>query len=304
MKLSVLVVTFNRPDDLLELLQSVVGQEGADGVLEEMLILDNGTTLDYTRCWDFLRQHPELPIRVLRSDKNVGAAAGKNRLIREACCDTLLFLDDDVVFSSSRDLVSLASVFDKDFFRDAKTGIVQVRIVYHDTKEPQRSAYPHKRREPTAADTEFLTVFIAGGATLMRKEALDLAGLYPEGWMYAMEEYDLGYRVIDAGYSIGYDPSITIEHKESRAGRLPDDAKLKLQWVNKSVIAWRYLPRRYFVTTALMWSLEYVRRVRGHPGTYFRSWRDVLRIPFVERRKPIGREALAYLRRVDARLWY
>jgi GT2 family glycosyltransferase len=304
MKLSVLVVTFNRPDDLLDLLHSVAEQEGAADVLEEMLILDNGTTVDYTRCWDFVRQHPELPIRVMRSDENIGAAAGKNRLMREARCDAILFLDDDAVFSTPRDLASLAPVLEKDFFREAKAGIVQLRVVYHDTKEPQRSAYPHKRREPATADREFLTGFFAGCATLMRKDALDRAGLYPEEFGIYMEEYDLGYRVIDAGYSIGYDPSITIEHKESRHGRLTDDAKLRRQWVNKSVIAWRYLPLRYFVTTALMWSLEYVRRVRGHPGGYLRAWRDVLRIPFVERRKPIGPEALAYLRRVQARLWY
>jgi len=304
MKLSVLVVTFNRPDDLLELLESLAAQEGATEVLEEMLILDNGTSADYTQCWDFVSRHPELPIRVLRSDENVGAGAGKNILMREARSDTFLFLDDDVVFSTSRDLAAAATVLEKDFFRDAKTGIVQLRVVYHDTKEPQRSAYPHKRRDPSPADTEFVTVFIAGGATLLKKEALDQAGLYPEGALYAMEEYDLGYRVIDAGYSIGYDPSVTIEHKESVAGRLPEHAKLRLQWVNKSVIAWRYLPRRYFVTTALMWSLEYVRRVRGHPGSYLRGWRDVARIPFVEQRKPIGPKALAYLRAVEARLWY
>ncbi len=304
MKLSLLVVTFNRPDDLLDLLHSLAEQEGVAAVLEEMLILDNGTSADYTQCWDFVGQHPELPIRVLRSAENLGAAAGKNLLMREARSDTYLFLDDDVVFSTSRDLAAAASVLEKNFFRDAKTGIVQLRVVYHDTKEPQRSAYPHKRREPTAEDTEFLTVFIAGGATLMKKEALDEVGLYPEGSLYAMEEYDLGYRVIDAGYSIGYDPSVTIEHKESGAGRLPEQAKLRLQWVNKSLIAWRYLPRRYFVTTALMWSLEYVRRVRGHPRDYLRGWREVARIPFVERRKPIGPEALAYLRKVEARLWY
>jgi GT2 family glycosyltransferase len=304
MKLSLLVVTFNRPADLLELLESVATQEDAADVLEEMLVLDNGSTADYTECWAFLSRHPELPIRVLRSDQNIGAAAGKNVLMREARSEELLFLDDDVVFSTSRDLASLATVLEKDFFREANAGIVQLRVVYHDTKEPQRSAYPHKRREPSDADTEFLTVFIAGGATLMRKEALDRAGLYPEGSLYAMEEYDLGYRVIDAGYSIGYDPTVTIEHKESREGRLADDAKLRLQWVNKSAIAWRYLPRRYFVTTALMWSLEYIRRVRGHPGGWVRAWWDVVRIPFAERRTPIGREALAYLRKVDARLWY
>jgi GT2 family glycosyltransferase len=304
MKLSVLVVTFNRPDDLLELLQSLAQQEGSAEVLEEMLILDNGTSADYSRCWDFVARHPELPIRVLHSDENVGAAAGKNLLMREARCDAFLSLDDDVVFSTPRDLVSLASVLDKDFFREAKAGIVQLRVVYHDTKEPQRSAYPHKSREPSAADTEFLTSFFAGCATLMRKEALDLADLYPEEFAIYMEEYDLGYRVIDAGYSIGYDPSVTIEHKESREGRLPDDAKLRQQWVNKSVIAWRYLPLRYFATTALLWSLEYIRRVRGHPGGYLRGWWSVVRIPFVEKRKPIGAEALDYLRRVDARLWY
>jgi len=304
MKLSVLVVTFNRPDDLLDLLQSVADQEGAADVLEELLILDNGTSVDYSRCWEFVSRHPELPIRVLRSDENLGAAGGKSLLMREARCDTLLFLDDDAVFSTSRDLAALGSVMEKDFFREARAGIVQLRVVYHDTKEIQRSAYPHKRREPATTDSEFLTSFFAGCATLMRKDALDLAGLYPEEFGIYMEEYDLGYRVIDAGYSIGYDPSVTIEHKESREARLADHAKLRRQWVNKSVIAWRYLPRRYFVTTAVMWSLEYVRRVRGHPSSYVRAWLDVLRIPFVERRKPIGPEALAYLRLVDARLWY
>jgi GT2 family glycosyltransferase len=304
MKLSVLVVTFNRPDDLLDLLRSVAGQDDADAVLEELLILDNGTSVDYTECCDFVRDHPEIPIRVLRSEVNLGVAGGRNLLMQEASGDAFLVLDDDVVFSTSGDLAALASVFEKDFFRGANAGIVQLRVVYHDTKEPQRSAYPHKRREPGTTDTEFLTSFFVGAATLMRKEALDLVGLYPEDLFYSMEEYDLGYRMIEAGYSIGYEPSVTIEHKESREGRLSDDAKLRMQWVNKSVVAWRYLPLRYFVTTALMWSLEYVRRVRGHPGGYVRGWRDVVRIPFVQRRKPIGPEALAYLRMVDARLWY
>jgi GT2 family glycosyltransferase len=302
-KLSLLVVTFNRPADLLDLLQSVAEQEGAADVLEEMLVLDNGTSVDYTQCWDFVSSHPELPIRVLRSDENLGAAAGKNVLIREARAGTVLFLDDDAVFSTSRDLASAASVLDKDLFRKANVGIVQLGVVYHDTKEPQRSAYPSKRRGPPR-DTEFLTGFFAGCATLMRKEALERAGLYPEEFSIYMEEYDLGYRVIDAGYSIGYDPSVTIEHKESREGRLPDEKKLRQQWVNKGIVAWRYLPLRFFVSTVLMWSLEYIRRVRGHPGGYVRAWRDVLRIPFSERRRPIGREALAYLRTVGARLWY
>ena len=49
-----------------------------------------------------------------------------------------------------------------------------------------------------------------------------------------MEEYDLSYRVIAAGFSIGYEPGVTIEHKESRHGRLVDHAKLRRQWTNKT----------------------------------------------------------------------
>lgn len=304
MKLSMLVVTFNRPDDLLDLLRSVAEQEGAPDVLEEMLILDNGSTADYAAAWAFVNEHPELRIRVVRSEQNLGASAGKNRLMRQAQGDTFLVVDDDAVLPSESDLVRLASVFETDLFREANTAIVQPRVVYHDTKEIQASAYPHKRQLPDTEGGPFLTSFFAGCATVIRKDALAEVGCYAEEFFIYMEEYDLSYRFIGAGYSIGYEPSITIEHKESRHGRLADHLKLRRQWVNKTVVAWRYLPIRYALTTTLIWSLEYVRDVRGHPTEYLRAWRDVLRIPFTERRRPLHPEALAYLRGVDARLWY
>lgn len=304
MRLSVLVVTFNRPGDLLGLLESFGRQENASDALEEILILDNGTTADYTEPWAFSDAHPELKIRVIRSEANLGATAGKNLLMREARGEVFLVLDDDVALQGTRDIHALAHVFEKDVFRDANAGIVQVRVVYYDTKQVQKSAYPHKRLVPDSEDGPFLTSFFAGGVTLMRKDALEKAGLYPEEFSIYMEEYDLGYRVIDAGFAIGYDPSVTIEHKESPHGRLVDHAKLRRQWVNKTIVAWRYLPLRYAFTTTLMWSLEYIRRVKGHPADYFRAWRDVMTIPFTESRRPLRPESLAYLRSVGARLRY
>jgi GT2 family glycosyltransferase len=303
MRLSILVVTFNRPDDLLDLLQSMAGQEGVAESLEEVLILDNGSTADYAETWKFATGHPELKIRVVRSEENLGASFGKNLLMREAQGEVFLTLDDDVVLPTEHDLKALAHVFEADFFRAANAGIVQVRIAYHDTKEIQNSAYPHKRRIPDSEDGPFLTSFFAGGATLMRKDAVERAGPYPD-FFYGMEEYDLSYRLVEAGYAIGYTPSVTLEHKESPTGRLGNHAKLRLQWVNKTVVAWRYLPRRYATTTALMWSLEYVRRVRGHPLTYLRAWWDVLKIPFTVKRTPISAQSSTYLRSVGARLWY
>jgi GT2 family glycosyltransferase len=303
-KLSVLVVTFNRPDDLLELLQSLARQDQVDEALEEVLILDNGSTADYAEAWNFADAHPSLKIRVIRSEENLGASAGKNVLMRDARGEVFLALDDDVVLPTQHDLKRLTDASDAGFFHDANAGIVQVRVVYYDTKEIQKSAYPHKRRIPDSEDGPFLTSFFAGCATLIRRDAIAKAGLYPEDFFYGMEEYDLSYRLIEAGYSIGYDPSITVEHKESPSGRLGHHTKLRHQWVNKSVVAWRYLPRRYALTTTFMWSLEYIRRVRGHPADYFRAWGDVLKIPFTVSRKPLRPEAIEYLHSVGARLRY
>lgn len=302
--LSVLVVTFNRPDDLLELLKSLRDQDERDALLEEVLILDNGTTVDYSKPWDFVRNNDDLRIRVIRSDTNLGVAGGRNLLMSEARGDVLLVLDDDVVLPTAHDLRGLAGLFEKKVFQQSNAAVVQPRVVYYETKQLQQSTFPHKRRSTDDQFVEFLTSYFTGAAHLIKREALDVVGLYPESFFYGMEEYDLSYRLIEAGYSIGYDPVVTIEHKESPSGRLGDHAKLRRQWVNKSVVAWRYLPRRYAVTTTLMWSLEYIRRVRGHPADYFRAWRDVLKIPFTVSREPLHAQSFAYLRSVDARLHY
>src|SRR4051794_19381721 len=90
LKLSVLVVTFNRPADLLDLLESFAQQEEPGEAIEEILILDNGTTADYTEAWAFVDAHSELNIRVIRSSENLGATAGKNLLMREARGDVFL----------------------------------------------------------------------------------------------------------------------------------------------------------------------------------------------------------------------
>jgi hypothetical protein len=93
-------------------------------------------------------------------------------------------------------------------------------------------------------------------------------------------------------------------HKESPLGRQPNYKKLQMQWINKSKVAWRYLPLKYFITTSVSWGVQYIRTIKGHPGAFFASIWEVLKIPFTEKRKVVGKDALAYLRRVEARLKY
>jgi GT2 family glycosyltransferase len=119
-----------------------------------------------------------------------------------------------------------------------------------------------------------------------------------------MEEYDLGYRIIDAGYSIVYSDRVTMLHKESPLGRKTKKEKQAMLWINKSKVAWRYLPIPYYISTSVMWSLEYLRKTGFDIIGWFKGWFSVLGIPGKEKRSPISDASLRYLNENEARLWY
>jgi hypothetical protein len=77
-----------------------------------------------------------------------------------------------------------------------------------------------------------------------------------------------------------------------------------MQWINKSKVAFRYLPFKYFVTTAVAWSWEYLRNAKGHPGAFFSSIFQIMKIPLTEKRKTVSKATMEYLRKVEARLKY
>jgi GT2 family glycosyltransferase len=300
---SVLIITYNRPADLLELLQSIRMQEHTDA-LAEILILNNASTESYDEVEHFIRQHPYLKINYIKSAENLGVSRGRNKLMQMARGEWLLIVDDDILFVRPGDMRQLASVIANPFFVESNTSIITLRVIYHSTKEVQQTAFPHKRFEEYKDRPVFLTYYFAGCAHLLRREILSVIGYYPEDFFYGMEEYDLAYRAINAGYSLGYDNSVTFEHKESPFGRQAQYQKLASQWVNKTKVARRYLPFRYYLTTMAAWSIEYIRRSGGHWGTWFRSWIKGISAGVAEKRNPLNKSALDYLKKVKARLWY
>jgi len=301
--LSILIITYNRPDDLLELLQSM-NSETDLSCLKEILVLNNASTVSYEKPIAFIQASPQLKVRYIVSDENLGVSRGRNKLMQIATGALLLVLDDDILFHTPNSLPVIASVFQKPFFQNANTGVITFRVIYHETKEQQQTALPHKQFEAYRYKDVFLTSYFTGCSHLLKKEVLDKTGLYPEDFFYGMEEYDLSYRIIKAGYSLGYDSAVTFEHKESPKGRQPNYQKLASQWVNKSKVARRYLPFKYYLSTMTAWSMEYVKKAGGHWGTYFMAWGKALKAGLSERRNPVGKKALEYLKSVKARLWY
>jgi GT2 family glycosyltransferase len=300
---SILIISYNRPDDLLELLQSLSTQKNLS-FLTETLILNNASTVSYESVDSFIITQPQLKVNFIKNEENLGVARGRNYLMQKAKGEIFLVLDDDIVLLTENDFERLVRLLDKPFFQKSNTAIITPKIIYAENKQIQITAFPHKKINKYSNKAQFLTSYYTGCAHLMKNEVLQKTGLYPEDFFYGMEEYDLSYRIINAGYAIGYDNEVTLEHKESIHGRQANYKKLMMQWINKSKVAWRYLPSKYFFSTAIAWSFQYLRKANGHLKSYFIGWKYITQIPSKQSRNKIKKEALQYLKMVEARMWF
>ena len=306
--LSFIIITYNRPSDALELLQNIAGLDDAATLLQEIILVNNRSSDSYAKVEEYIKSQSSLPFKYIEAPDNLGVAKGRNFALRFATAPILILLDDDAVLQNKDALKQTLSAFEQKpagyAAIDRNTAIVSFKVLNHDTLEMQKNAFPHKKYDKYKDKHSFYTYYYAGGAHAVKKEVLEQIGHYPEDFFYGMEEYDLGYRLIDKGWAIQYNDSIVMLHKESPLGRKPTDEKLKMMWVNKSKVAWRYLPGIYFYSTALLWSLQYLRVTGFNLKQYFRTWKAITAIPRSEQHNKISKTAIAYLRKVEARLYY
>ncbi|HEY6505838.1 MAG TPA: glycosyltransferase family 2 protein [Chitinophagaceae bacterium] len=306
--LSFIIITYNRPDDALELLQNIAGLDEAGSLLEEIILVNNCSTVSYSKVEDYVRSQPSFPFKYINAPDNLGVAKGRNFALKFAAAPILILLDDDAVLQNKDALKQTLQAFEHraagDPDRQRETAIVSFKVLYYDTLDMQQNGLPHKKYNNYKDKHSFFTYYYAGGAHAIKRKVLEQIGYYPEDFFYGMEEYDLGYRILDKGYSIQYNDSIVMLHKESPLGRKPASEKLKMMWVNKSKVAWRYLPKIYFYSTAFLWSFQYLRVTGFNLKHYFRGWKAIFAIPKNEKRKKISAATMAYLRKVEARLYY
>lgn len=298
-----IIITYNRPDDTLELLQNIAGMQKAADLLQEVILVNNASSADYTAIERFIADNPQLPFHYFYSDENLGVARGRNYAISKSSAPILIMLDDDAVLQNNDAFIRLLEEFERKNTAQPKA-IVSFKVLYYDTLQMQKNALPHKKFNAYKDKSFFETYYYAGGAHAIRREALETVGSYPTDFFYGMEEYDLSYRLLDAGYSIVYSDAVVMLHKESPLGRKPKAEKVREMWVNKAKVAWRYLPEKYFYSTAFMWALEYLRQTRFDIKGFTRGWKEIFSISKKEKRKPISATTLQHLKQVEARLWY
>jgi GT2 family glycosyltransferase len=298
--LSFVIITYNRPEDALELAENISQLKDLDEFVEEVIIVNNRSSVSYQPLEDFIASRPLIPFRYFVTEENLGVSRGRNYAIRQSRAPVLVFLDDDALIQDGSALLDITMLFDY----ETAIGIAAFKVYYYSTGEMQKNAFPHKQFEVRKDWPQFDTYYFSGCAHAIRRAVFEKVGYYPENFFYGMEEYDLSFRALDAGYTIRYTDKVVILHKESPTGRLTKREKQKGMWLNKTAVAWKYLPLRYFISTAFIWSFWYLLRSKGDIPGYFRGWGSIFSIPRTEKRRPVSAACRVYLKKVKARLAY
>lgn len=301
--LSFIIISYNRSGDLLELLKNISQLDEAYQLLEEIIVVNNASTENYDKVRSFINDKTSLPYKYFDAPENLGVAKGRNYALQKGKAPIIIMLDDDAVLQNKDCLTNLLNEFEQNK-TDKPLAIVSFKVLYYDNLEMQKNALPHKKFDKYKDKSFFETYYYAGGAHAIKRDVIEMLGEYPSNFFYGMEEYDLAYRILEAGYSIVYSDKIVMLHKESPLGRKPKKEKIQMMWVNKSKVAWRYLPKKYFYSTAIMWSLQYLKETGFNLNGFFDGWKKVFKISSSERRTPVSQGTMDYLQKVKARLWY
>lgn len=285
---------------MLALLYNIANLAQINTLLEEIIVVNNNSTANYSAVENFVNEHPQLPIKYISSNENLGVAKGRNFAITHAKADILVMLDDDAELENTNALEAIENTFAE----NPAIAIASFKVKYFSTLAMQVNAFPHKKFREKQYLHHFETYYFAGGAHAIKKRAMEVVGGYPTDFFYGMEEYDLSYKLLDQGYKIIYTDQVVMLHKESPEGRSTQKEKMKMLWLNKTKVAWRYLPIPYFISTSFMWSIEYLRKSNFDLAGYFKGWAFVFQSTIKEDRKPLKQSTMEYLKKVEARLWY
>ncbi|MCZ7456167.1 glycosyltransferase family 2 protein [Streptomyces sp. WMMC940] len=199
-RVSVVIATRNRPDDVRHLLAAI--EAGDTGLVHEVLLVDDASDTPLR-----LRADHRVPVRVLRNDRRKGAAASRNRAAESATGNVLAFLDDD-----ARPLPDwfhvLGSALADD--RAAVTG----RVLPFDSGVVARARqYRYEVRYAQHAPNSVVT-FFAGGNSAVWTDVFLEAGGFPD--VVTASDNGLVERLSRSGRHVFFVPALRVAHRNSK----------------------------------------------------------------------------------------
>jgi GT2 family glycosyltransferase len=192
---TIVIVTYNRKEDLRRAVASALQQDGD----LEVLVLDDCST-DGT---GEMVQSEFPAARYIRAEENVGYIVHRNRAADLAKGPILISIDDDAEFSTPAVVSQTLKNFD-----DPRVGAIAIPFIDVKVSPAVRQA------GPDVGSTWLIASFI-GTAYAIRKEVFIQVGRFREEFRHQGEESDLCLRMLDQGYVVRRGTSEPILHHES-----------------------------------------------------------------------------------------
>ncbi|HPA36633.1 MAG TPA: glycosyltransferase [Chitinophagales bacterium] len=299
---SFVIISFNRADDTIDAVKNVLWLQDVPGWTKEIVVLNNGSTQDYAVFESYLQQLPAESrslIHYIHHPQNLGVAGGRNLCIRAAKGKYLLFMDDDaeiVQRNAIQIVLDKYATYEKD----------RLAIIGFLGKIPATGKEEMPLKNPALMEgrTDVFYNLFFGYGHVFPKSLIAETGYYQEDFFYGMEEYDLSYATVKAGYSILFTRDVLVLHKINPNGREPGKTTYARMFANKVIVLYKHMPMLYVVSHFVMWSAFFLVKSKGDIGLYFQTVRSLLQRIKKAPRQVMNAAGMAYLKRVKARLWY
>lgn len=205
----------------------------------EVIVVDNASTEDEATLIE--QRYPQ--VKVIRSKENLGFAGGNNLGIKDALGKYLFFINNDTILKpQTSDLKHLIERLES----DTKIGMACPKIRFAWDSCPiqfagytplsritlRNKAIGYGEEDLGQYDNAHSTPYAHGAAMMVKREAIERAGLMPECYFLYYEELDWSMMIRRAGYDIWYEPTCTIYHKESQS--TGQDSALRTYFITRN----------------------------------------------------------------------
>ncbi|MDB5227629.1 MAG: hypothetical protein JWN78_1822 [Bacteroidota bacterium] len=299
---SFIIISYNRAEDTINAVKNVLQLTNVPGWTKEIVVLNNGSVTDYSTFENYLQQlsSPDRElIHYINHPVNLGVAGGRNLCIREAKGKYLLFMDDDSEIMN-KDVIHKVLELYKKYETD------KLAIIGFLGKNPftGKTETPLKNPGLIKGKNEVFYNLFFGYGHVFPKSLIEKTGYYQEDFFYGMEEYDLSYATVKAGYSILFTQDIVVVHKQNPEGRETSNKTYARMFENKMIVVYKHLPMFYVITHFIMWGCFFLYKSRLSLGMYFKAIGSMRRRMKVAKREVMNENGMNYLRKVGARITY
>ena len=217
-KVSFVTINYNGLADTCALIDSIPFSNTV-----EVIVVDNASANG--EASELERRYPA--VKVIRSSENLGFAGGNNLGIKAAKGDYLFLINNDTLLKADFHLEALIERLES----SESIGAVCPKIRFSWDNCPIQfagytplSAVTLRNRaigfgedDRGQYDTGHPTPYAHGAAMMVKRTAIEKAGLMPECYFLYYEELDWSMMLTRAGFEIWYEPASTVYHKESQA---------------------------------------------------------------------------------------